>query len=188
MRCWHGGDGKRSDGGNYSSIAIEICVNRDGNYLQAIVNAVELVQHIMKVEGIPISRVYQHNHWSGKNCPRSLRNGNNGINWSEFITLIRDNKIKIDSTNITDLFNRTLLGEFGNGETRKKMLGKYYPEVQKKINAHYSYPKVNKVNKINIDKLVSETIRGDYGNGKERERKLGVHYSEVQRKINKLYS
>lgn len=54
-RCWHAGDGKGA--GNYSSIAIEICVNADGDYSKAISNAAELVSHLMAAEGIPLANV-----------------------------------------------------------------------------------------------------------------------------------
>lgn len=82
VQCFHAGDGKGT--GNLHSIGIEICVNSDGDFSKAVQNAVELVQMIMKQEGIPASRVVQHNHWSGKNCPANLRSGAKGISWAEF--------------------------------------------------------------------------------------------------------
>ena len=46
------------------------------------------------------------------------------------------NNVKTSNTvNIDDLVKRTLRGEFGNGNERKQKLGKYYQEVQRKINA-----------------------------------------------------
>ena len=38
------------------------------------------------------------------------------------------------SVNIDDLVKNTLRGDFGNGAERKRKLGKYYNEVQKRIN------------------------------------------------------
>lgn len=84
VRCWHAG----SSAGNNSSIGIEICINSDGNYAEAINNAAELVKHIMKEENIPLANVVQHNKWSGKNCPTILRAGNKGINWSSFLNKV----------------------------------------------------------------------------------------------------
>ena len=78
--CWHAG----TYNGNTQSIGIEMCVNSDGSYLDTIQNTIELVQKIMKQEGIPLSNVVQHNYWSGKNCPTFLRAGTKGINWSQF--------------------------------------------------------------------------------------------------------
>ena len=45
---------------------------------------------------------------------------------------------KNSSVDINDLVKRTLRGEFGNGEERKKRLGKYYNQVQSIINKMYS--------------------------------------------------
>lgn len=82
-QCWHAGDGRGN--GNMKSIGIEICVNADGDYGQAIANAAKLVAKIMREEGISISRVVQHNHWSGKNCPTGLRQG---TNWAKFLRMV----------------------------------------------------------------------------------------------------
>lgn len=92
IRCWHAGDGSTPTGGNYNSIAIEVCVNSDGNYKQAVKNAAELVKKIMKEEGISIGNVVQHNHWSGKNCPTRLRSGSHGVNWSKFKDAVSGSK------------------------------------------------------------------------------------------------
>lgn len=78
-KCWHSGDG------NGNSIAVEICVNSDGNYSKAVQNAIELVKQIMREEGIPVSRVVQHNKWTGKHCPRTIREGKDGWTWGKFI-------------------------------------------------------------------------------------------------------
>ena len=185
IRCWHAGDGRSKNGGNFTSIAIEICVNRDSNYLKAVQNAIELTRKIMKDEDIPASRVYQHNHWSGKNCPRALRHGRNGITWKTFKNALGNDLVSIPTSTVDDLVKRTLAGEFGNGATRKKALGKHYDEVQRKINEKYS---VKTKPKVNIDNLVKRTLAGEFGNGAKRKKALGKHYNEVQRIINKRYS
>lgn len=87
IQCWHAGDGQGN--GNMNSIAIEICVNKDGNFDQAVENAASLTADLMEKHGIPIEKVVQHNKWSGKNCPTYLRNGSKGITWSEFINLVK---------------------------------------------------------------------------------------------------
>lgn len=85
-RCWHAGDG--SGPGNSDSIAIEVCVNADGDTVQAYRNAAELVRQIMAQEGIPLANVVQHNRWSGKNCPMGLRTGAYGMTWATFLSLV----------------------------------------------------------------------------------------------------
>jgi len=85
------------------------------------------------------------------------------------------------TVDIDDLVKRTIRGEFGNGEERKRKLGKYYDEVQSIINGK----KQN--DSVNIDDLVKRTIRGEFGNGAERKKKLGKYYNEVQKRVNKYY-
>ena len=87
IRCWAGGDGKGP--GNTQSIHIEICVNKDGDFNKAVMNAAELVKVLMARHKIPIANVVQHNRWSGKDCPRYLRNGKKGINWNNFIAMVK---------------------------------------------------------------------------------------------------
>ena len=83
--CWHAG----TYNGNTQSIGIEMCINRDGNYLKTLQNTIELVKKIMKQENIPTSHVVQHNYWSGKNCPTLLREGTHGMTWNQFINHIK---------------------------------------------------------------------------------------------------
>jgi hypothetical protein len=87
IQCWHAGDGQGN--GNMKSIAIEICVNKDGNFDIAVENAASLTADLMDKHNIPIGNVVQHNKWSGKNCPTYLRNGSKGISWTDFINLVK---------------------------------------------------------------------------------------------------
>ncbi|QUC01108.1 N-acetylmuramoyl-L-alanine amidase [Cellulosimicrobium cellulans] len=86
VRCWHGG----TDTANNESLAVEICVNADGDFQAAVRNAAALVRRLMAQEGIPLSRVVQHEHWTGKGCPAFLRSGSRGITWMAFLALVRD--------------------------------------------------------------------------------------------------
>jgi hypothetical protein len=70
--AWHAGDGYTGVG-NRSSIAIEACVNVDGDWQMTVANLAELIARIMHQENIPLDRVVQHNRWSGKACPTNLR-------------------------------------------------------------------------------------------------------------------
>lgn len=82
-KCWAGGDG--TNGASQNSIHIEICVNPESDFTKAKANTQKLIAHLMDKHNIPLSRVYQHNHWSGKNCPRTLRKSG----WTEFINGIK---------------------------------------------------------------------------------------------------
>ena len=92
----HAGDGR--DGvGNRKSVGVEIC--ESGNYAQTIKNAIDLTARLLYKKNKGVEFVVQHNRWSGKNCPRLLRQGNN---WNLFINAIdsklndlkRENEIK----------------------------------------------------------------------------------------------
>lgn len=71
--AWHAGDGVNGPG-NTSSISVECCVNSDGDLAKAQNNMTELFG-LLRSNGI-IGDVFQHNHWSGKDCPHLLRQGN----------------------------------------------------------------------------------------------------------------
>lgn len=66
---------------NETSIAIELCVNEDGDFEATKRNAVELVRELMKKHDIPIECVFTHNYWTGKNCPATLL----GDGWADFL-------------------------------------------------------------------------------------------------------
>ena len=70
--AYHAGDGAGGPG-NATSIGIEICVNQGGDFEKAKRNAAALVRLLMKEHGVPLDRVVQHNHWNGKDCPKTIR-------------------------------------------------------------------------------------------------------------------
>ena len=84
-RCWHAGRSEYA----LNSIAIEICVNSDGNYDKALENAAALVAHLRKKHNIPWNRVISHNFITGKNCPTIMlsRKGQ----WDKFIAATNPN-------------------------------------------------------------------------------------------------
>jgi len=85
---WHAGDGLNGPG-NRQSIGIEICENADGDRAAAEANAAKLVAHLIKTVPslLPFPEcVVQHNHWSGKNCPRVLRGRPGG--WDGFLAMV----------------------------------------------------------------------------------------------------
>lgn len=91
-----------------------------------------------------------------------------------------DNQQNVDNSNTNgkttdDLVLETLLGEYGNGENRKRLLGSRYEEVQNRINVLYE--------------IAEQVIRGDWGNGWNRETALngaGYPYEIVQRIVNEI--
>ena len=133
-QCWHAGDGRGS--GNLHSIAIEICVNSDGDYKKAISNAIKLIQKLMKELSIPITHVVQHNHWSGKDCPKDIRNGRDGISWKVFIDRIKGTKQVVNKKTLNEdrvykedgVFypNTTILVSDRPDVRNRKVIARYY--------------------------------------------------------------
>lgn len=88
--AWCQGDGANGNG-NCKTISIEICDNADGNITQATNNAVELAASILKRYGVKDASKYlfQHNHWTGKDCPYDIRRGK-PYNWSTFVSKVQE--------------------------------------------------------------------------------------------------
>ena len=86
--AWCAGDGNGD--GNRKTINIEICDNADGNIYQATENAVELCADILLRHGITDvnGHLFQHNYWTGKDCPYDIRRGN-PYNWGTFCNKVQ---------------------------------------------------------------------------------------------------
>lgn len=84
--AWHAGDGGNGPG-NRTTIAIEICENPESDLRSATDNAAELTARLLKDYGLTPQNVYQHNHWSGKNCPNRIRRGE-PYSWDVFISKV----------------------------------------------------------------------------------------------------
>lgn len=84
-QCWHGGTKEA----NETSIAVEICVNSDGDYNKAFKRAAGVVKDLRAKHRIPRSKVFDHAHWTGKDCPQKMRAAGR---WKEFLDLTEPNK------------------------------------------------------------------------------------------------
>ena len=178
-KCWHAGDGRGS--GNLHSIGIEICINQDGNYTQAVQNAVELTQHLMKELNIPITHVKQHNHWSGKDCPRQLRNGRDGITWNGFIDRVGNKKKRSE-----ERLYKVQTGAFKNRKNADDMARRL---KNAGFDTYIIYEGVTppKTKEKTVKELYDEVMAGKHGNGEQRKKSLGNRYQEVQDYINKRF-
>lgn len=94
-RCWHAGVG------NNKSIAIEICVDKGSDWNKTMRNAVQLAAKILKDEKIPISKMVQHNYFTGKNCPRDIREGKGGWTWKKFVAEVKKELNKSSVTQVS---------------------------------------------------------------------------------------
>lgn len=95
--AYHAADGEVEGGGNKNGVAIEICVNEDGDFEKAFVNGANLAAYLLNEYNLTPADLRQHNDFSGKNCPRTIRESGR---WQEFINLVteRYNKYKAESS------------------------------------------------------------------------------------------
>ena len=95
---WHCGDGKGRYGiTNSNSIGIEICINSDGNYVQAVKNTAELVRFLMNKYNIDINHVVRHYDASRKSCPNQIIRGVDGITWDNFKQMVMGSDVSIST-------------------------------------------------------------------------------------------
>ena len=66
-RALHAGNQR----GNDTSISLEIC--ESGNREKTLQNAAEVTAQLLRERGWGVDKLRQHHDWSGKNCPRILR-------------------------------------------------------------------------------------------------------------------
>ena len=95
--------------------------------------------------------------------------------WGKYAKSDKTNPTPKPTKSIDDLVLETILGEYGTGATRKKLLGKNYNAVQKRINELY--------------KIAYEVIDGKWGNGWNREQALsgaGYPVNTVQLIVNSI--
>jgi hypothetical protein len=81
---------------------------------------------------------------------------------------------------IDQLVKETLAGKYGNGDTRKTILGNQYEAVMAVINGKTT------TNQKTVDQLAQEVIAGKHGNGEDRKKSLGSQYEAVQKRVTEL--
>ena len=152
--AWHAGDGG-SGKGNTQTIAIEICMNSDGDLEKATDNAAQLAAQQLKEKGLSADKLYQHHDWSGKNCPSQIRAGQ-PYDWSTFKSKVAayyngstsaskpgagtGSGSSSSKKTVSQLADEVIAGKWGNGDTRKKKLesaGYDYAAVQAEVDRRY---------------------------------------------------
>ncbi len=74
-----------SYGGNNNSIGIEMSVNTTNDMYDTYQRTAKLVADILIRNNLDLTRVQQHNTWTGKNCPQVLIAGNY---WDDFMKMV----------------------------------------------------------------------------------------------------
>lgn len=99
--CWHTGTAN----GNNSSLGIEICVHSRIDFPKACDNAAWLTAKLLIAYDLFPENVYQHYHWSGKDCPHELRTAKWGPNWHQFLEQVLNHYL-IEKDSNTVLFKQ----------------------------------------------------------------------------------
>ena len=86
----------------------------------------------------------------------------------------------VNGLGIEQLATNTVNGAYGNGEERKKKLGKLYDSVQIVIDERFKAISASESHRL----LAKEVLKGNLGNGDERKKNLGSYYNTVQGLIN----
>lgn len=103
--------------------------------------------------------------------------------WDKYVgtSTVKEDDKKEETTTIKgttlELVEKTMEGDFGNGDERKEKLGDRYNEVQEMI---------NHIAEASTNTLANEVIDGKYGNGTTRKTVLSNRYDEVQKRVNEL--
>ena len=202
-QCFHAGDGQGS--GNLKSIAIETCVNPDANWATTKANLSYLIGVLMGRHKIPLSRVVQHNRWSGKNCPTIMRRNGNA-QYNAMIASIGKTTAPTPSTptpapgkpatgtkSLDTVAREVVDGKWGNGQDRLQKLanaGYNYIEVQNRVNALLGAGAVKvpaaAATAKTVTQLANEVIAGKHGNGDARKKSLGSQHAAVQAEVNRI--
>lgn len=140
IQTWNAGDG--GGDGNMESYAIEICVNSDGDYVQAAKNAAVRAAYRLHKHNRSISRLVQHNHWSGKDCPNYMREGRDGVTWSKFKGWVSDEMDRLAGGSSSGTTDRTLTldGKWGESttlEAQRQVAAKYQDGEVSRQNAYW---------------------------------------------------
>lgn len=80
--AYHAGDGANGPG-NTTSVAMEIC--ESGDREKTLQHAAQVAAWFLKGRGWGTNKLRQHYDWSGKNCPRILRDTGR---WDEFVKMV----------------------------------------------------------------------------------------------------
>lgn len=200
--AWHAGNWDA----NCSSIGVEHANRSDGTISEACLdNGAHLVAAICKSFGLGrpewLKNVFPHKYFSATSCPGQIYGSQKdayiqraqywydkmcGGNPSKPIGGSTSGGSSAPSGSVTDLANRVIAGEFGNGEQRKAALGNRYDEVQAEVNRILGGGSTASKPSVDIDALARDVIAGKYGNGDARKAALGSNYEAVQNRVNQM--
>jgi len=97
---------------------------------------------------------------------------------NSYIQLAHESQKPVTDASAYEIALDAIAGKYGNGETRKVILGSDYERVQALVN--YMLTGLPSA----MSNIVNLVLVGAYGNGEERKEQLGRLYGEVQKAVN----
>ncbi len=79
-------------GGNRNSIGFETCVNTGSDYHRTFYHAANITSDLLIANNLSVDRVLQHNNFSGKDCPLSIRRTGYWNNFLDLVSLLKYGK------------------------------------------------------------------------------------------------
>ena len=119
-----------SHGGNNNSIGIEMCVNHSGDIYDTWQRTAQLVADICIRNNLDLTRVKQHNTWTGKNCPQCLIAADY---WWGFMKMVEVNYILMK-----DYSDVKITMTVPEGETHIDSTGRVIRAEQKSVTVSYN--------------------------------------------------
>ena len=127
-------------GGNKNSIGIETCVDEGSKYNNTMRNTAKLVAELLLQYNLGFDRIKQHNDFSGKDCPMTMRHANR---WDEFLFLVElEYFAKVNLTGVTFEWTSLTPAILNN---RGEIIAKTGDEHQVDYQVAVTYDKVTKI-------------------------------------------
>lgn len=199
-QCWHAGDGRTGEG-NLNSIAVEICINSDGDYKKAVKNGAELVKKILDDEGLTTKDIRQHYDWTKKDCPAQIRAKKDGISWDDFIDMVKgESSAKPSNSSKTAYTGNSIvdyllsIGQSATFANRSKLAKKqgiknYRGTADQNLKLLNALRGNKTTKQKTVKEMAREVIAGKHGIGHDNRRKsLGIskaEYEKVRKEVNK---
>jgi len=131
------------NGGNRNSISFETCVNAGSDYFLTARHTANITSDLLILHNLSVDRITQHNNYSGKDCPLTIRRTGYWNNFLDLVSLLKYGKENF--SNYTFTWTSTSPNLLANGQIlRSATVGSslnYSVEVRSKTNSLEVYNK-----------------------------------------------
>lgn len=131
------------NGGNQNGISFETCVNLGSDYFLTARHTANITSDLLIVHDLSVDRITQHNNFSGKDCPLTIRRTGYWNNFLDLVSLLKYGKENF--SNYTFTWTSQSANLLANGQIlRNSVAGSalnYTVEVKNKTNPLEIYNK-----------------------------------------------